>query len=190
MAAYSTLSDLELLEKLRSGDGAAFDVLYANYWPKVYAQAYKRLQNTEQAKDVTQEVFVSLWARKELNYIDNLGAYFFTAVRNNVFKLQRKQELFTPVNDLMEELYASPNKADALLLEHEFFSSLGSLVETLPPAQQQIFKMRYQEELSTQEIADKLQISLKTVQNQLGRALSQLRTMMTLLAVLFYINDK
>jgi len=107
-----------------------------------------------------------------------------------VFKLQRKQELFTPVNDLMEELYASPNQADALLLEHEFFSSLGSLVETLPPAQQQIFKMRYQEELSTQEIADKLQISLKTVQNQLGRALSQLRTMMTLLAVLFYINDK
>jgi len=190
MAAYSAHTDQELLEQLRLGDSSAFNVLYTTYWKKVYGQAYKRLQNTEQAKDITQEVFVSLWARKEVNRIDNLTAYFFTAVRNNVFKLQRKQELFTPVNDLMEELYASPNQADALLLEHEFFSSLGSLVETLPPAQQQIFKMRYQEELSTQEIADKLQISLKTVQNQLGRALSQLRTMMTLLAVLFYINDK
>ena len=190
MAAYSTYTDQELLEQLRLGDSSAFDVLYATYWNKVYGQAFKRLQNTEQAKDITQEVFVSLWARKEVNRIDNLAAYFFTAVRNNVFKLQRRQELFTPVNDLMEELYASPNRADALLLEHEFFSSLGSLIETLPPAQQQIFKMRYQEELSTQGIADKLQISLKTVQNQLGRALSQLRTMMTLLAMLLYINDK
>lgn len=188
MVALTKCTDKELLQKLYSGDSYAFDALYANHWDKVYAQAYKRLQNSELAKDITQEVFVSLWARREINQIDNLPAYFFTAVRNNVFKVQRKQALFTPVNTLMEELYVSPNQADALLLENEFFKSLGSLIETLPPAQQQIFKMRYQMELSTQEIADQLQISIKTVQNQLGRALAQLRTIMKLLIVFYYIH--
>lgn len=190
MAAYSTYTDQELVALIKQGDVRAFDHFYNLHWTKVYGHAYKRLQNMEQAKDITQEVFVNLWERRNDVHIENVPGYFFISVRNNVFKLQRKEQLFTPVNDILEEVYASPNQADALLLEHEFFKSLGSLIDTLPPAQQQIFRMRYQEDLSTKEISERLQISVKTVQNQLGRALAQLRTLMALMIIMCQINNK
>lgn len=183
-------NDQALLAQLRDGDSYAFDVLYQKYWDKVYGEAFKRLQNVDKAKDITQEVFVSLWAKRKENFIDNLPAYLFVSVRNNVFKLQKKASLFSPIEDLLDDLYASPQKADAKILEHEFFKALAAFIEALTPAQQQIFKMHYQEELSTKEIAERLQISRKTVQNQLGKAVIRLRTMMTLLILLQYIGYK
>lgn len=79
------VNDKLLLLRLREGNRAAFDALYERHWKLVFSAAYKRLQNEELAKNVTQEVFVHLWNRSANAGIENLPTYLFTAVRNKVF---------------------------------------------------------------------------------------------------------
>lgn len=188
MSANSTYTDHELLTKLRNGDRIAFDAIYEKHWEKVYNQSFKKLHDPELAKDITQEVFIHLWSHKESNYIDNLPAYLFTAVRNNVFRALKKESRFIPLTDLMMEARAFYPEADAGLLQKEFFKNYDILVNAMPPAQQQIFRMRYHDDLSTKEIAEILQLSRGTVQNQLTRAVSLLRA--SLLGIAFLLSQQ
>ena len=177
-------SDKELLLQLRGGDRLAFDDLYDRHWDKVYAQAFKKLQDPEIAKDITQDVFIHLWMHRETNYIENLEAYLFSAVRNNVFKLLKKQQCFIPVTDLILNANAYYPDADAELLKKELIKTYELLVQSMSSAQQVIYKMRFHEDLPTNEIAEQLNISRKTVQNQLSRAVNMLRASLLLIAIL------
>lgn len=185
MIRYDCFSDKELLLKLRGGDRLAFDHLYERHWDQVYAQAFKKLQDPEVAKDITQDVFIHIWVQRESNCIENLEAYLFSAVRNNVFKLLKKRRCFIPFTDLIADTLTFYPKADAELLKKELIKAYESLVGSMPPAQQVIYKMRFHEDLSTNEIAEQLNISRKTVQNQLGRAVNMLRA--SLLSIIIII---
>lgn len=183
MTAYTTYSDQELLTMLREGDRVAFDALYNKHWAPVYSQAFKKIHDPDLAKDVTQEVFVSLWLHRGSNYIANLEAYLFSAVRNNVFRALKRDDRFLPIDDLMLEAKLYYPEADVVLLEKEFFKAYQLLIESMPAAQRSIYHMRYHENLSTIEIAEKLNISRKTVQNQLTRAVTLLRASLLSIAI-------
>lgn len=177
-----TSNDQLLLQQLQSNDAAAFDALYDKYWKLVYSAAYKRLKDENYAKDITQDIFLQLWQRRHQLTITNLPAYLYTAVRNNVLKWMEKTQRITPVPELLEQ--TANEGADAALLRKEFMIKYENLINTLTASQQQIFRMRYQQELSTAEIAEKLNISRKTVQNQLGKSMNNLRE---LLGSLFFV---
>jgi RNA polymerase sigma-70 factor (ECF subfamily) len=176
-------ADIILLEKIKNGDQTAFNILFEKYWEFVYSNAFKRLKNKHDAEDIVQEIFTNIWLRRASLTIHNLPAYLHVAVRNQVFKTLAKQKnisfFFLPEN--AEE----PKKAEADLLWKEFFDSYQALLKTLPPKRQEIFRMRYDEDFSTKEIADKLSISRKTVQNQIGKALEALK--LSLLHILFIV---
>ncbi|TSJ40537.1 RNA polymerase sigma-70 factor [Mucilaginibacter corticis] len=182
------IQDKLLLLKLKEGNTDAFDALYEKYWKGVYAAAFKRLQNPDQAKDITQDVFLQLWLKRESTNIDNLPAYLFTATRNKVFNWMEKERRYTPVPELLLQLKTSCDQTDAEVLRKEFMKACEALINTLTESQQRIFRMRYQQDLSTSEIADLLSISRKTVQNQLGKAVAQLRASMLLLALIMLLN--
>lgn len=177
-----TSNDQLLLQQLQSNDAAAFDALYDKYWKLVYSAAYKRLKDENYAKDITQDIFLQLWQRRHQLRITHLPAYLYTAVRNNVLKWMEKTQRITPVPELLEQ--TANEGADAALLRKEFMIKYENLINTLTASQQQIFRMRYQQELSTAEIAEKLNISRKTVQNQLGKSMNNLRE---LLGSLFFV---
>jgi RNA polymerase sigma-70 factor (family 1) len=177
-----TSNDQLLLQQLQSNDAAAFDALYDKYWKLVYSAAYKRLKDENYAKDITQDIFLQLWQRRHQLTITHLPAYLYTAVRNNVLKWMEKTQRITPVPELLEQ--TANEGADAALLRKEFMIKYENLINTLTASQQQIFRMRYQQELSTAEIAEKLNISRKTVQNQLGKSMNNLRE---LLGSLFFV---
>ncbi len=177
-----TSNDQLLLQQLQSNDAAAFDALYDRYWKLVYSAAYKRLKDENYAKDITQDIFLQLWQRRHQLTITHLPAYLYTAVRNNVLKWMEKTQRITPVPELLEQ--TANEGADAALLRKEFMIKYENLINTLTASQQQIFRMRYQQELSTAEIAEKLNISRKTVQNQLGKSMNNLRE---LLGSLFFV---
>jgi len=169
-------SDKLLLQQLQNDDTTAFDALYDKYWGLVYTAAYKRLRDANYAKDITQDIFLQLWNRRHELHIENLTAYLYTSVRNNVLKWMEKEQRITPISDLMEQ--SAKDRADASVLRKEFMRKYENLINTLTPSQQQIFRMRYQQELSTAEIAEKLNISRKTVQNQLGKSAANLRELL------------
>lgn len=187
MLDYSNYTDQQLLLMLSEGDWYAFDSLYEKHWDKVYDQAFKKLNNGTLAKDITQDVFISLWTHRADNYIDNLEAYLFSACRNNVFRQLKINSRFLPITDLIMEAQAYYPQADADMLQKEFFKDYESLVSTLPPAQQTIFRMRYHEDFNTSQIAQELKLSRKTVQNQLARALTILRA--SLLSIAFLMTQ-
>jgi RNA polymerase sigma-70 factor (family 1) len=182
--------DAELLLLLSKGSKPAFDVLYNKYWKQVYNTAYKRLNDLERAQDIAQDVFVQLWIRGSKSPIDNLPAYLLVAARNGVFKKMEKEAKYASLPDGAEEIESPAGRADANMLHDEFLKAFTDLVNTLPPQQQMIFNLRFNEGLSSQQIADQLNISPKTVRNQMGRALNTLRKSLFLLYVLVYFNQK
>lgn len=180
--------DKLLLLRVREGNIEAFNALYEKHWEKVYSDSYKRLKDADCAKDITQDVFLQLWARREEMDIQNLPAYLFIAVRNNVYRWMEKKNRFTPIPELLHELEISKDRADAEILKKEFLRAYEALVAKLTPSQQQIFKMRYNQDLSTREISERLNISRKTVQNQLAKSVSLLRHSLMLIYLLISMH--
>jgi len=187
----NSIGDQELLLQLSEGNKHAFDVLYNKYWKLVFNTAFKRLDNMERAQDIAQDVFVQLWISGTTTSIKNLPAYLNVAARNGVFKHLEKEGRYATLPDTAAELEGTLGEADAKILHAEFLEAFHQLIDKLPTQQRIIFKMRFEEDLSSQEIADKLQISPKTVRNQLGKALNTLRTsLMLFYAVILYCQAK
>ncbi len=181
-------SDSLLLQQVHQGSTHAFNALYEKYWELAYANAYRRLKDYEQAKDIVQEIFTHIWLKRETLHIDILPAYLNIAVRNQVFKLVEKQKLTYPFFSILETMPANYAEADANMLWKEFFKSYDALLTTLPPKRQLIFRLRFQEDLPTKDIATQMGLSRKTVQNQLRKAIEQLRiSLLQLLTVLIII---
>ncbi len=179
------LGDGELIPLIREGSISAFEELYRRHWPAMYNTAFKRLKNAEQTKDVLQDIFTDLWVRREKISINNAGAFLHTAVRYQVYKLIAKREVSPEFFLLLDKIAISPYTADKKLTETEFSKLAESWMASLPEKRQMIFRMHYQDNLSTREIAEKLQISQKTVQNQLGKTFNDLRARLAHLFTLF-----
>lgn len=166
-----------LLIQLQQGCRTAFNILYNKYWEQTYANAYRRLQDSEQAKDIVQEIFVSIWVNRT-NPISNLPAYLSISVRNQVFKLTAKNKNLSPFIEAFENIPSLNQRTDSNLLYGEFYRAYEALLLKLPPKRQQIFRLRFHEDLPTKSIAAQMRISRKTVQNQLGKAIDQLRVIL------------
>ncbi|WP_304064268.1 RNA polymerase sigma factor [Pedobacter glucosidilyticus] len=180
---------LLLLQMQENDDNLAFDTLYDKYWEQMYNAAYKRLKDADYAKDITQDIFLQLWLRRKELSIDNLVSYLHTSVRNNVFKWMEKEQRYTPIPEVLIQLGIAKDQTDAEILRKEFLLKYERLINSLTPSQQEIFRMKYQEDLTTQQIADKLQISRKTVQNQLGKSMAQLRESLGPLYLMFLLQN-
>lgn len=189
---FHTDGDSILLFQLGQGSEEAFERLYEKYWSNVFDEAYRRIGDRDLAKDIAQEVFTSMWVRGTENPIDNLPAWLYSVTRNNVYKQMQKKERFVPLPDLLSELQTYGCWADTLIVEKQLLLTYKALIDSLPNQQRIIFKMRYQDEFSPNEIALKLKLSPKTVRNQLGRAIVKLKTtlLMVQLAMFLFENSK
>lgn len=176
--------DQVLLNRMRLGDYLAFGSIYERYWARLFNAAYKRLGDEDSAKDITQDIFLQLWQRRQDLEIDNLPAYLLTAVRNNVFKYMEKQQRYTPISELVEHLLSSGEYTDGQLAITELTARFTKLLERLTPSQQEIFRLRFEEEMGTLDIARRLNIAQKTVQNQLTRSVAQIRQAIGLIAIM------
>jgi RNA polymerase sigma-70 factor (family 1) len=170
------VSDDELLlQQIGLGSKDSFNLLYEKYWEKTYADAYKRLQDEDGAKDVIQDIFTHIWLKRDTLQINNLPAYLNIAVRNKAIKFLAKQKLKHPFFEILDTMPAAHVQADSNVLWKEFLQAYEALLNLLPEKRQVIFRMRFQDDLSTKDIASELGITRKTVQNQLTKAVEQLR---------------
>lgn len=168
-------SDEQLLRQMGVGDRESFKIIYQRYWLPLYQAAYKRLANHHQAEDIVQEIFIKLWERrKELN-ITYLEAYLHTAVRYRVYNYVAREVAADSFYEPFEQLALASAEADAALIEKELLQLANAYIAMMPRKRRRIYDLYFKENLSTGEIAERLKISQKTVQNQLGNAIKGLR---------------
>jgi len=172
---YNLLSDTELRSLLKADDEKAFEEIYQRYWQKLYQSAWKRLKDHELSKDIVQDVFVYFWTRRTTLTIDNIEAWLKTAVKYQVYKRIAQNNTMESMEISWKQSDVSYEQADNLVRTNELNSALHNIIENLPAKRQAIFRLRYSENLSTIDIAEKLEVSRKTVQNQLTRAIKNIQ---------------
>jgi RNA polymerase sigma-70 factor (family 1) len=162
--------DTELLLALKNGEKSAFEEIFNRYWGSLFDAAYKRLKDKGQCKDIIQDVFADLWIRREKVQIENLSAYLHTAIRFQVLKLASRNKISPVFIELYESIASSPYHPGIELEEKELEGLAQAWIDSLPEKRRMIFQLHFRENLTTKEIAERLGISQKTVQNQLGTA--------------------
>ena len=177
MKPIDVTNDAALLRKVKEGDAHSFRVLFERYWEPLYATAYNRLKSAEEAQEVVQDLFLSLWQRREqLTINTSLSAYLFSALKYAVLDHMRAQIVRERyVKMIQSEGATQRNMTEEIVAYRELQKTVQAGIETLPARCQQVFQLRRLEQLSVKEIAKKLSISPKTVENQLTKATKVLR---------------
>lgn len=190
MANYADYTDEELVSLLKEGHKEAFSCIYERHWHALYQTAYRRLADREQCCDVVQDIFIDLWEQRSNKSIQQLEPYLHTAVRYKVYTLLAKNKALPAFVEPFEQMLISPLTADGPFGEQETRRVLAAWLETLPRKRRRIFELHYFEGRSTKEIAEELQVSQKTVQNQLNTASNNLRSLLikTVIIGLVFLN--
>lgn len=176
MPIYKTTPDSDLLKLVKQNDQLAFEELYERHWLSLYNIAFKRLNEKETSKDLVQDVFTDLWHKRHKKDISRLLPYLHTAVRYKVYTLVSKGRATAHFIEPFENMFTSALTADGYLADKELMSVFTQWLGTLPEKRREIFRLRYLEEISTRAIALRMNISQKTVQNQLAIAFHNLRS--------------
>ncbi len=161
-----------ILLRLSNDDEKAFEFIYWKYNAHVYNFANSLLYSPKIAQDITQNVFLKIWEKRhEINPEQNFNAYLFTIARNMVYKETEQKLLAEQSLRQLQEEEDVLDMSTIQTLDYHFTEELcRSLVEELPPARREIFKLSRFERLSNKEIALRLSISERTVETQLYRA--------------------
>jgi len=186
------LSDSELIILLKDDNHAAYAELYQRYYRLLFMHAYKRSKDQEQAKDIVQEFFVSLWdKRRSVALQSNLAGYFFTAINNRIVDHFLHQEVQSKyIASFAGFLNTEQTKTDYLVREKQLSELIEKEIQQLPPKMREVFELSRKENLSHKEISEKLSISEKTVDRQISNALFRLKTRFGIFTfLLFLINS-
>ena len=175
ISTYRTMTDAELYALLKDSDKIAFDQIYIRYWKKLFDDSFKRIRSAEVIEEIVQDVFADLWVKREAKEILNLYPYLLTCVRYKIFALYRKGKTAPAFEEAAEGIALSSLQADSLLHEKELKGCIALWLGLQPAKRGEIFRLRYIEELSTREISIMLNITQKTVQNQLITANGNLK---------------
>ncbi|WP_179413518.1 RNA polymerase sigma factor [Mucilaginibacter sp. E4BP6] len=188
MVNFKTLNDYDLTALLREGNHAAYAELYHRYNQLLFVHAYKRLKDEEQAKDIVQEFFATLWTKRSSLYLKtSLVGYFFTSVNNRIIDHFLHKDVQKKYIASFAGFAASNNtKADHLIREKQLLLLIENEIQQLPPKMREIFQLSRQQYLSHKEIAEKLSISEKTVDRQISNALFRLKAKLGLVIFFAY----
>ena len=177
MRKLKACSDEVLLAMLVDHDMVAFEEIYYRYWERLYSATYKRISLKEDAEEIVQDIFTSLWAGRSKNTIQNLSAYLFTAVKYKVIHYYEKQKVkATFFEARSSDEISSTNTTEETILWNELNEAIEKQISKLPDRCLQVYKLSRQEHLSMKQVASQLNISEKTVENQLSKAVKVLRT--------------
>ncbi len=173
----TSTQDKAIFERVKQGDENALKMLFDMYYNPLCQYANTMLRDSAAAEDVVQQIFTNLWVQRSKIGIDEaLKPYLYSAVRNatyNVFKHHKVRQVH---HDYMNAASANQSPDGSEVLEAvELQQRITAAIEELPPQCRLIFSKSRFESLSYKEIADEMGLSVKTIENQMGKALRLMR---------------
>lgn len=182
-------SDVQLWAAIRQNNELAFNELFKRYWVRLYRTAYQYLKDKEASEEIVHDVFLNIWDRRDRLEIVSFSAYMLTAIRYQIYNRMRsaKSPLVYTVEQAALDTGGAVNEGMDNITEQELLNEMYDYLKSLPKRSQEIFCMSRIDHLSNQEIAGKLGISKRTVENQLTVALKHLRICFKHLAVVLLL---
>lgn len=160
-------------------DAQAYKQLFLHFQPSLEQFAFSIVRSKESAEEIVSDVFIKIWEKRhQLDKVDNLKFYLFTAVKNRAINKIHEEKKNTAINidNISVELRSFYHDPEQQLISAEMLKQLHEIIQLLPPRCRLIFKLVKEDELSYKEVAELLHISVKTVEAQMSLALKKIGT--------------
>lgn len=167
-------ADADLWLAVRNGEKTAYNLLFNRYWGRMYQTANNMLNDEEASETIVHDVFLTLWLKREELQINHFRNYIISATRYHVYRVLKSKKVFQVV-EAEEHMAVVGNAAEERIAEQSFHRQLHASLSNLPKRSKEIFLLSREEQLSNQEIAERLNISKRSVENQITHALQHLR---------------
>lgn len=176
--------EFELLKRLQSGDQQDFEVLYQNYSQEIYRKLVKMVKNITLAEELTQDVFVKLWNKREVINIEQPFRYYLLTLTNNIAvdfyrKAARERKLQDEIIAASTELY---NPTEDQIYYKETKELMDNAIDSLPAQQKIVFTLCKIEGKSYEEVSKLLDISTSTISNHIVKATKSIK--------IYFFNQK
>jgi RNA polymerase sigma-70 factor, ECF subfamily len=171
-------NDIDLLNQVKSGSRQAFESIFNSYYDALVGYGKTIIKDVDEAEDIVQQVFISVWEKRlAIEIHTSFRAMLYKAVYNSCLNRIKHDEVKRSYAREIK-LTSSSSFSHEDIQHKELQKKINVAIDQLPEQCAKIFKMSRFEYLKYQEIADKLDLSVKTVENQMGKALRLLRESM------------
>ncbi len=174
------LTDEELYAALKNNDRKAFDLLYERYWALVYKKAFSYLHDQDACLEIVNDIFLNIWLKRKVSNILIFRNYLASAARYRVYNVLKTRKtnnlVYVESYEKFENENAERNAGETGITDTEIRSRIDGLLNGLPERCKEIFLLSKIGQLSNSEIAVKLSISKRTVENQISLSVKYLRS--------------
>jgi RNA polymerase sigma-70 factor (family 1) len=181
-------SDATLLNLIKAGDLDSFNILFERYWEKLFATVFSVCPDSEVCSEIVHDIFLNLWLRREKLQIEYFQGYITASARYQIYRHLKniKRKSIEYREDLDFGNLVAVNDGESNIRYRELEKKVEEELEELPSRCREIFTLSRMQQLTNDEIAARLDISKRTVENQLTYALRHLRLSIRHFLILFF----
>lgn len=172
-------SDIKELQRRLAtyDDESAYREIFISFYKPLQQFAFSFVKSRELAEEIVSDVFLKIWLnRSELHLVENLKVYLYVSIKNTSLKylLKQHRQVAISIDELEVELESFSRTPEEIMLTAEMLNKIKESVNSLPPRCKIIFKLIKEDGLKYKEVAEILNISIKTIDNQLAIALKKI----------------
>lgn len=170
--------DIRICNRLKQGDDSVYTIVFKRYARLLYTLSYRYLKSEEEAEDAVQYVFMKLWEKREsLDFSNGVRSLLYTIMKNYVLnELRHRQIVYEKLYMLAQEQHGKCEESESGIERNDLYELLHKHIKELPTQKEIICRMKIEEGLSNQEIADRLHIEVNTVKSHFTQAIKLLRS--------------
>lgn len=174
---FKSYTDEEIFALISEDNATAFEIIYDRYWKRLFVVATNKLGDVYEAEDVVQELFIELWRnRKNTQIIHTVNTYLASALKYKILRSRIKRDKKEiELNNYASTKKEQDNEPEEYLTFEELQTKLDTLVNTLPEKCRLVYKMNKEDGMSSEEISEELNLSKRTVESHLYRAMKTLK---------------
>ncbi len=169
-------TEQELIEQLCLGNETAFETIYQRYWYRLYQIAYQNIGSKADSEQIVQDIFESLWVRRENVVIKNIGVYLTVAVKNRAINFIKSQITLRKYQEylIFQEIHQSDSSENIVYFD-DLLAAMEKALTQLPERTTEIFKKSRFENQSNKDIALEFNITEKAVEYHITKSLKFLK---------------